>query len=86
MNPKTQRELFESVNSIVFPKLEESVVKEDNIENIQEEIISTFLQNSLQINLNESSNEEVEKSILEAVQRLNLLTHMVNEYFGFEQD
>lgn len=84
---KDQRLLFEAVYaSISGPQqIEESteVINEGNFEEI-ESIVMDYLQNAISNNVNESTTEEeVSSQIVEAVENLNILCGLVNEYFGY---
>ena len=83
LNPQTQRSLFESVNTIVN--------KVDLVENVSEDIdpneavVFEFLQQCLGEELTESTEDQTSDKIYQSVVGLNLLTSIVNEYFGYTE-
>ncbi len=93
MSNKQQRELFESaIHAVYNSEINESEVNSDQIsdetsselDNI-EAIVMDYINNAIPNTVNESSSdEELEQEVFEAVQNLNTLCHIVNEYFNYE--
>ena len=93
MSNKQQRELFESaIHAVYNNEINESEVNSDQIsdetsaelDNI-EVIVMDYINNAIPNTVNEStSDEELEQEVFEAVQNLNTLCHIVNEYFNYE--
>jgi len=93
MSNKEQRELFESaIHAVYNSEINESEVNSDQIsdetsselDNI-EAIVMDYINNAIPNTVNESSSdEELEQEVFEAVQNLNTLCHIVNEYFNYE--
>lgn len=89
LSNKEQRALYESALEAVYKNettgQEVPVVDvEDNpsLDNI-EAIVMDYINNATGNSINESTDqEEVEKMVLEAVQNLNDLCYLVNQYFG----
>jgi SHS2 domain-containing protein len=93
MSNKQQRELFESaIHAVYNSEINESEVNSDQISNETsaeldniEAIVMDYINNAIPNTVNESSSdEELEQEVFEAVQNLNTLCHIVNEYFNYE--
>jgi len=85
---RQQRELFESaiaaVNNPVEESTEFSAETTESFDEI-ERIVMDYINNAISNSVNEStSDEDIELEVTEAVQNLNVLCSLVNEYFNYE--
>ena len=89
---KQQRELFESAVAAVYTKdLNEDVSAAEVTDETSEELdniealVMDYINNAIPATVNEStSDEDLENEVFDAVQNLNTLCHIVNEYFNYE--
>jgi len=88
---KEQRALYESALQSVYKnettREEVPVVDVEDSENLDkiEAIVMDYIQNATNGSVNEStSDEDLNQAIFEAVQNLNSLCQMVNEYFDYQ--
>lgn len=85
---RQQRELFESAIAAVNNPVEESTeISAENTESLDEieTIVMDYINNAISNSVNEStSDEDIELEVTEAVQNLNVLCSLVNEYFNYE--
>ncbi len=85
---RQQRELFESAIAAVNNPVEESTeISTENTESFDEieTIVMDYINNAISNSVNEStSDEDIELEVTEAVQNLNVLCSLVNEYFNYE--
>jgi hypothetical protein len=92
MTNKQQRELFQSAIAAVYTKdLYEDVsaveVADETTQELNniEALVMDYINNAIPSTVNEStSDEDLETEVFEAVQNLNALCHIVNEYFNYE--
>lgn len=92
LSNKEQRALYESALEAVYRNEKTGqevpvVDTEDNasLDNI-EAIVMDYIKNATGNSINESvSEQQTQEIILEAVQNLNDLCHIVNEYFGYNR-
>ncbi len=81
---KETRSQHEIIENIILGQ-QESIEEETSITPEQEEeIVLEFLQGILGNALNEGTEEEKEHAIIEAVTNLNVVTAVVNNYFGLD--
>lgn len=88
---KEQRDLYESVLESIYKNettgQEVPVVDVEDSETLDkiETIVMDYIQNATKGQVNEStSDDEMNETILEAIENLNALCNIVNEYFGYK--
>ena len=85
LTSQQQRMLFESAMTIGVPQQAQQLDDSTEI-NMQEiePIVMEYINSALGDQLNESaSDEEIEQQVAEAVENLNVLCVLVNEYFNY---
>lgn len=84
LTSQQQRLLFESAFSITNPQPLTQSIEEGIDLNEIEPIVMEYINNAIGGMINESTEqEELEYQIAEAVENLNTLCYLVNEYFGY---
>ena len=85
LTSQQQRMLFESVMQMNAPVHAEEVQESTEIDfEAIEPIVMEYINSALGDQLNESaSDQEIEQQVAEAVENLNVLCALVNEYFNY---